>query len=246
MRRCSPNNIGLGNTMKASARAFIIVENAPAISSGPSAGTSCSCSPKVRAASSISFTTFAVVCSPYAWGYKRAATRASPGTTSPSSCRKAVDEASADRIGNDHKHDGHAACRLQQRGCAVMAGGEDDIRRERNQFCRIGADAIGIGPCPTGLDLYVAPDGPARLLQALQKCPMSRLSQCIVGSTVMEHSDAPHALNLLHTRHERPSNRAAEQRDELAPPHCLNLPLQSRFTAHSACHRAAGESYGRT
>jgi len=26
----------------------------------------------------------------------------------------------------------------------------------------------------------------------------------------------------------------------------LNLPLQSRFTALSACHRAAGESYQRT
>src|SRR5262245_43545239 len=101
-----------------------------------------------------------------------------------------------------------------------MAGGEDDIRRERNQFCRIGADAIGIGPCPTGLDLYVAPDGPARLLQALQKCPMSRLSQCIVGSTVMEHADAPHPLALLRARPKRPCRRhAAEQRDELAPPY---------------------------
>src|SRR5262245_33314375 len=125
---------------------------------------------------------------------------------------------SGDRIGNDHKHDRDAAWRLQQRGCAVIAGGEDDIRRERNQFCRIGADAIGIGPCPTGLDLYVAPDGPVRLLQALQKCPMARLPQCIVGSTVMEHADAPHPLALLRARPKRPHHRrAAEQRDELAP-----------------------------
>src|SRR5262245_26426466 len=100
-----------------------------------------------------------------------------------------------------------------------MAGGEEDIRRERNQFCRIGADAIGISPCPTGLDLYVAPDGPVRLLQALQKCPMARLPQCIVGSTVMEHADAPHPLALLRPCRERPRRRcAAEQRDQLAPP----------------------------
>src|SRR5262245_52226273 len=99
-----------------------------------------------------------------------------------------------------------------------MAGGEEDIRRERNQFCRIGADAIGISPCPTGLDLYVAPDGPVRLLQALQKCPMARLPQCIVGSTVMEHADAPHPLALLRARPKRPRRRrAAEQRHELPP-----------------------------
>src|SRR5947199_9524692 len=82
MRRCSPNNIGLGNTMKASARSFAIVENALAISSGPSAGTSCSFIPTVRAPSSISLTTLAIVRSPYAWGCQRAATRASPGTVS--------------------------------------------------------------------------------------------------------------------------------------------------------------------
>src|SRR5262245_1847669 len=108
-----------------------------------------------------------------------------------------------------------------------MAGGEDDIRRERNQFCRIGADAIGIGPCPTGLDLYVAPDGPARLLQALQKCPLARLSQRIVGSTVMEHADAPHPLALLRARRERPRSSAAE-RDELAALHSITSSARSR------------------
>src|SRR5215468_9968908 len=79
MRRCSPNNIGLGNTMKASARSFAIAENALAISSGPSAGASCSRSPKVRAASSISFTTFAVVCSPYAMGMQEGSHASEPG-----------------------------------------------------------------------------------------------------------------------------------------------------------------------
>jgi hypothetical protein len=35
---------------------------------------------------------------------------------------------------------------------------------------------------------------------------------------VHEHADAPHSLGLLRPRRERPSRRAAEQRDELASP----------------------------
>ena len=34
----------------------------------------------------------------------------------------------------------------------------------------------------------------------------------------IEHADAPHTLALLRARRERPSRRAAEQRDELASP----------------------------
>src|SRR5215831_9727449 len=79
MRWCSPNSIGLGITMKPSARSFTIVEKALAIWSGPSAGASCSCIPKVRAASSILFTMFAIVCSPYAWGCQKCSHTNEPG-----------------------------------------------------------------------------------------------------------------------------------------------------------------------
>ena len=44
------------------------------------------------------------------------------------------------------------------------------------------------------------------------------LSLGIVRSHVHEHADAPHALGLLRSRHERPHDRrAAEERDERAP-----------------------------
>jgi hypothetical protein len=38
----------------------------------------------------------------------------------------------------------------------------------------------------------------------------------IISSQIDEHANAPHPLALLRPRRERPSRRAAEQRDELA------------------------------
>src|SRR6516164_9966602 len=112
----------------------------------------------------------------------------------------------------------HAARDLQHRRRPRIAGDEDDIRRERDQFRRISAKTIGLAASPAGLDVHIAPDSPTRLLQALQKCPMARLSERIVGSRVSEHTDAPHPL-LLRARRERPGSRAADQRDELAALH---------------------------
>src|SRR5262249_52295156 len=75
----------------------------------------------------------------------------------------------------------------------------------------------------------------ARLLQTLQKYPIARLSERIVGNKVMEHADAPHALALLRARRERPRNRsAAEQGDELAPRHSI--------TSSARASRVAGIS----
>ena len=170
MRWCSPNNIGLGITMKASARSFTIMEKALAISSGRSAGTSCSCIPKVRAASSIAFTMFAIVRSPYAWGCKSAATRTSPGTTSLSSCRRlgrvradkgrpsnitarprqAYDQFVAYRVGHDPCDDRDGVRRLL--GCAGCrrAPSDNDIDLQRNQFSRQRGEPIRF-PIPVSL-----------------------------------------------------------------------------------------------
>ena len=40
-----------------------------------------------------------------------------------------------------------------------------------------------------------------------------------------QHSDRRHLIGLLRVRRERPSSRAAEQRDELAPVHCPMPPV---------------------
>ena len=67
------------------------------------------------------------------------------------------------------------------------------------------------------------PIGPAQLLQPLQERRDAGLRFRIVRGCGHEHADAPHPLGLLRARRERPRRRrAAEQRDELAPPHGIN------------------------
>jgi hypothetical protein len=71
-----------------------------------------------------------------------------------------------------------------------------------------------IGRGPAAVNLHVLADGPARLLQALQKCPDASLKFRIVCGSGLEHGDAPYRL--LRMSGERPRCRAADQRDELA------------------------------
>ena len=55
-------------------------------------------------------------------------------------------------------------------------------------------------------------------------CRNAAMRACASGSSAAghEHADAPHPLALLRARRERPRRRrAAEQRDELAPPHVV-------------------------
>ena len=55
----------------------------------------------------------------------------------------------------------------------------------------------------------------------------------IVRTRGMEHADPPHSIGLLRARRERPrSCRAAEERDELAPPDakCHLIPPAGRAT----------------
>ena len=53
--------------------------------------------------------------------------------------------------------------------CARTASGQNDIRRERDQFRRVSANVVGIGRGPTSVDPHIATVGPAQLLQALQE-----------------------------------------------------------------------------
>src|SRR5262245_21549805 len=75
-----------------------------------------------------------------------------------------------------------------------------------------------IGGPPAIVNPHVAADGPARLLQSLQKSSDTRLRFRIVRSEVREYADPPHPLRRLRPRRERPrGRRAAEQRNELTP-----------------------------
>ena len=51
----------------------------------------------------------------------------------------------------------------------AAASGQDDVRRERDQFRRVSANAFGIACAPADVDPHVAAVGPAQLLQPLQE-----------------------------------------------------------------------------
>ena len=74
--------------------------------------------------------------------------------------REAVDEACRNRISNDRENDRHGAGRLQQRGYGSGAMGQNDVRRERDQFRSVLANFGGIST-PARVDPRVAADSPA-------------------------------------------------------------------------------------
>src|SRR5215472_8116645 len=101
---------------------------------------------------------------------------------------------------------------------------QDDVRRERGQFCCVPANFAGIGRGPANVDAHVAADGPSQQRQLLQERPDPGLPFRIVRSCGQEHADPTDALTLLSARRERPRDRrAAEQRDERAPLQLIEL-----------------------
>src|SRR5262249_44394542 len=73
---------------------------------------------------------------------------------------------------------------------------------------------------PARIDPYVATYSPTQQSQPLMERCEASLEYRIACGCGQEHADPPHAPVLLGSRYERPRRRrAAEQRDELAPPH---------------------------
>ena len=103
-----------------------------------------------------------------------------------------VDEAGADRIGDLHEHDRHGAGRLQQRPHDRAAGGQDDVRRERDQFRRVSANTLGIAPAPAVSICTLRPSIQPNC------CSPAGTPQCGPGlpdrpRPAHEHADAPHS-----------------------------------------------------
>src|SRR5262249_53695425 len=127
-----------------------------------------------------------------------------------------------DRIWRLREYNRNRAGRLQQRWYDCAATSKDDVRRERDQFRRIPANALGIAGGPAIVNLHVAAVGPAQFLQPLHERSEACLPFRIAGCGRHEPADAPLPVGLLRARRERPRNRrAAEQRDELAPLHSI-------------------------
>lgn len=93
-----------------------------------------------------------------------------------------------------------------------------NVRRERDQFRCIFANALGIARTPAILDPHVAPDDPAQFLQPLKERREAGLIFRIVRRLGHEHADTPDAIRLLCAHGLRPSGcGAAKQSDKFAP-----------------------------
>jgi hypothetical protein len=97
-----------------------------------------------------------------------------------------------------------SAADLLQRRHAQGTAGQNYVRRERHQFRRVFAFAVGIILAPASIDPNILVNSPAQFLEALVERRNSVLTFRIVRSPVHEQADAPHAIGLLRARCKRP------------------------------------------
>jgi len=128
-------------------------------------------------------------------------------------------KAGADWIRDDRKHDGYGARHLQHPLERRAAGGENDVRPQRDQLCCVSANDLRIATAPAIVDADVAPVAPAQLLELFREHCGSCQGHRLVGDAG-EGAEAPHPLALLRPRRKRPCGCcAANESDELASPH---------------------------
>src|SRR4029079_15077538 len=127
---------------------------------------------------------------------------------------------SANRIGDVCEYDRHGACRLEQRRYSYAAGGQNDVRRERNQFHCVSANVFGITSAPTDIDPNVAAYDPAQLLQSLLERRDASPRFRIGLGRAHEHATVAHTVGLLRLRRERPCrSRTTKSTEKLPSPH---------------------------
>jgi len=107
--------------------------------------------------------------------------------------------------------------RLLHRLRGRRAIGQDHVRRQLQQLRGGGSYPIGVTEPPLKIDLNIAADDPAKLLESFPERRGAELSFRIVLGVEHQHADPPHALAPLRARRERPRGSAADERDELAP-----------------------------
>ena len=133
--------------------------------------------------------------------------------------RETFDKAAVDRVGDLHEYARHGARRLEQRRQRRIGLDKDKIRRKRDQFPCMSAHALRVTLGEAIINSKVAAILPAKFLQPVQKCSVAGSLLWIVLSKGNERADPPHVGLLLRARGQRHRNRAAESRDEVAPPH---------------------------
>src|SRR5450759_4124681 len=142
--------------------------------------------------------------------------------------RQVRDKLAADWVRDGGEYDGNGTrLGLKRRSCRSGTS-KDDIGLHCHEFFCKCTDATGISSRPAIVKPDVAFSRPSQLLKAVSDCLGVGLSFRIVFSVHHQYPDVSHPLRLLRARRERPRDRAAEQRDELAP---LHVRSQAQKTA---------------
>src|SRR5262245_42216193 len=93
---------------------------------------------------------------------------------------------------------------------------DDDVDFEPGKLGRDFGQALAAPVCPAIFDRDRAALDPAEFPEALREC--GRSLTFAQGCALTQKADGQQLPRLLRARRERPRRRAAEQRDELAPP----------------------------
>jgi hypothetical protein len=109
-----------------------------------------------------------------------------------------------DWIAAGDEDDGNRAARLLHYPRRRGAIGQDHVRRQRHQARRAGSYPVGVAQTPMKIDLNIAADCPAELLEPLPERRGAELPCRIVLGVEHQHADAPHSVRLLRMRSERP------------------------------------------
>src|SRR5262249_50889710 len=115
------------------------------------------------------------------------------------------------------EHDRDGACLLLENPRRRRARGKNDIGLGRNDLLCKALKRIHIRSTPAVVDMEVAALDPAKLLQTLMECRDPALDLGIVLRVRDQSGDPPRTL-LRAAETRQGQRRAAEQRDELAPP----------------------------
>src|SRR5262249_6365855 len=130
--------------------------------------------------------------------------------------RQARDKALACRIGDLDEHDWYGAGHSLQSRHPARAIDHDDIRPQSYQFLRGGPKMVLIG-APAGVHADSAVLGPPQRFEPLSKRRGTSLSFGIALDGRYQHADTPH----VRACGKWPSCCAANECDELAPPHSI-------------------------
>src|SRR5262249_32498017 len=108
--------------------------------------------------------------------------------------------------------------------------GQDHVRRQRDEFGSVLANAPAISGDPARLNAHVTAFDPSQFLQALHESGEARLTFLVARRQTHERADAPYALALLSARRKRPGTcRAGNYFDKLAPSHSITSSAAMRI-----------------